>query len=297
MGVTIDGKTRLAGVVGSPLEHTLSPAIHNAAYPLMRLNWVYLPLPVQRSADLHALTAAVRVLPFVGFNVTMPYKQAMLDLCDEVATTASMAGSVNAVQCLEGRLIGYNTDGRGLLDCLAAEAGFEPQGKRVVVVGAGGAAGGAVVGLILGKAASIMIANRDLGRAAALLERVSRHLRGTQVDAVVLGPNAEGSVREADLVVNATPLGWSPDDPSPVPLDWLREGQVVADMVYGRETPLLRAAAARRAKAVGGLGMLVNQAALAIEIWNGESQAVAPRDVMRRIAEEVLSPNGEAPVS
>ena len=116
--MTIDAKTKLAGLIGWPLDHSLSPAMHNAAYEAMRLNWAYLPLPIREGQDLMRVVAALRVLPFVGFNVTMPYKRLMLNVCDEVATAAELAGAVNTVHIVDGRLIGYNTDGRGFMESL-----------------------------------------------------------------------------------------------------------------------------------------------------------------------------------
>ena len=126
----IDGRTRPAGVVGWPVEHSLSPAMHNAAYESLGLNWVYLGFPAPDQNALLRLADAARSLPFVGFNVTMPHKQAMLELCDEVAMLAQMAGAVNTVHCVDGRLVGYNTDSRGLLESIEAEAHFSSEGRR-----------------------------------------------------------------------------------------------------------------------------------------------------------------------
>ncbi len=286
----IDGHTRPAGVVGWPVEHSLSPAMHNAAYEELDLNWVYLAFPAPDQNALLRLTDAARSLPFVGFNVTMPHKQAMLELCDEVAMLAQMAGAVNAVHCVDGKLVGYNTDSRGLLESLEAEAGFCAEGRRIVILGAGGAAGAAVAGFILGKAAHITIVNRDVSRAEHLLTRVERYLRGMEVQLETLGAGAEEAVRAADLVINATPLGMKQDDPSPMPVEWLTSAQVVYDMVYRpADTAFLRGARAAGATAVGGLGMLVAQGALTVDIWTENPQQRASRDVMRAAAEEALS--------
>jgi len=285
----VNGRTRLAGVVGWPLSHTLSPAMHNAAYARMGLDWVYLPLPVADEDALAKLVDAVRVLPFVGFNVTMPYKRAVLEMCDEVAMLAQMAGAVNTVHVVDGRLIGYNTDARGLLESLELDAGFSPEGRRVVLVGAGGAAAAALVAFVLGKAGEVTVVNRTRERAEDLVERMRPHLRGVNVDAYGTD-EAQSFVRSADLIVNATPVGMAEGDPSPVPVEWLRPGQVVADMIYRPAiTPLLEGARRAGARAVGGLGMLVSQGATAIDIWSdSSSQAHAPRDVMRSAAEEAL---------
>jgi len=288
--VMIDGRTRPAGVVGWPVEHSLSPAMHNAAYERLGLNWVYLGLPAPDQNALLRFTDAARVLPFVGFNVTMPHKQAMLELCDEVAMLAQMAGAVNTVHCVGGRLVGYNTDSRGLLESIEAEAQFRAEGRRIAIIGAGGAAGAAVAGFILGKAAHLTIVNRDTSRAEALLARVERYLRGLEVQLDTIEGGAERAIRDADLIINATPLGMSLDDPSPIPVGWLRPGQVVYDMVYmPTDTALLRGARAAGANAVGGLGMLVAQSALAVDIWTENPQQRAPREVMRAAAEAAIA--------
>ncbi|MGB4592393.1 MAG: shikimate dehydrogenase [Coriobacteriia bacterium] len=286
----IDGRTRLAGIVGWPVDRSLSPAMHNAAYEALGLNWVYLPLPLHEQTGLLRFTDAARSLPFVGFNVTMPHKQAMLDLCDEVAMFAQMAGAVNTVHCVDGRLIGYNTDGRGLIEALESEVGFVPEGKRIALIGAGGAAGAAVVALVLAKAAHISIVNRDPMRSEGLLDRLSGYMRTTSSESLLLDAGAEDAISGADLVINATPVGLKADDPSPVPESWFGPSQVVCDMIYQQQTTaLLRGAATAGAKTLGGLPMLVAQGALSIDIWSDSAQVTAPRDAMRAAAEGAFS--------
>lgn len=286
---TIDGRTMLAGVIGSPLEHTLSPAMHNAVYEVLELNWVYVPLEITDEPGLRRFMALAPSLNLVGFNVTMPFKRAVLDLCDEVAMAASMAGAVNTVHVVDGRLVGYNTDGRGLLEALQTEAGFTAAGKRIVIVGTGGAAGGAFVAFLLARAASITIVGRNRDGAEELLERMAPHLSG--IEGVALSMHeAEASIREADLIVNATPVGMRPGDPSPVPLEWIGPGQLVYDMVYGTPEPtlLVRGVQGASGRALDGLSMLVAQGATAVDIWNSSRQTRAPRDVMRAAVEREL---------
>ena len=231
----ISGSTKLAGVIGWPIDHTLSPAMHNAAYEALGLDWVYVPLGVPDEAGVRRVAAAARSLPFVGFNVTMPYKQLALELCDEVAQVARIAGAVNTVHVVDGGLIGYNTDGRGLLEALESEAGFTPEGKAVAVLGAGGAASSAVVAMVLGGAARVTIVNRSQERAEELAA-ADRGTRQGHSDRVPQPEAAADAVRDADLVLNATSLGMKADDPSPVPAAWLRPEHVVYDLVYGVET-------------------------------------------------------------
>lgn len=280
----INGRTRLAGVIGNPLDHTLSPAMHNAVYEALELDWVYIPLPLADDTDLMRFLGAARVLPFVGFNVTMPFKQSMLSMCDEVAMLAKMAGAVNTVHCVDGRFIGYNTDGRGLVESIAAETGFTPEGRSVAIVGAGGAAGAALVALILGKAARVSIVNRSLDKAEELVERVESHARSTELRCISLVA-AEEAITAADLVINATPLGMKAGDPSPVPGEWFSAKQVACDMIYRpTTTPFVDAARSAGATALDGLGMLVHQGAIAVDIWSESAQIRTPRDVMRAAA-------------
>jgi len=287
---TIKGTTQLAGVIGNPLGHSLSPVMHNAAYERLGLDWVYVPLQVNDELGLRRLVAAIPSLPFVGFNVTMPFKQEVLELCDEVATAASMAGAVNTVQVVDGRLIGYNTDGRGLLEALNEEAEFKVAGKDVVLLGSGGAAGAAFVAFILAQAASVTVVSRNADTAEDLLCRMGPHLGA--VGARAVGFDEAGPiVSSAALIVNATPVGMRAGDPSVIPRGWVGPGQVVYDMVYGTAEPtsLVRESREAGAVAIDGLGMLVCQGATAIDIWNGSGQARAPRDVMRHAAEAELA--------
>jgi shikimate dehydrogenase len=284
--VRITSRTKLAGVIGWPIDHSLSPAMHNAAYEELGLDWAYLPLPVDDEIGLRRVVAAIRVLPFVGFNITMPYKSAVVGLCDEVATAARMAGAVNTVHVVEGRLVGYNTDGRGMLESLAEEAGFQPEGKRIAILGAGGAAAAALVTFILGKAADVCIVSRDVSSAKALVERVAPQLKAENACCHSF-ETAEGSVSSADLIVNATPVGMRPGDPSPIPAAWISSDQVVLDIVYGGVEPTALIAEARNAgaTALDGLGMLVGQGAISVDIWMPEHERRTPRATMRRAAE------------
>ncbi len=294
MGHSITGHTRLAGIVGWPLEHTLSPVMHNAAYQALGLDWAYVPIPVKDESQLVSVLETAVAADFAGLNITMPHKRAVLGLCDDVATPARMAGAVNTVHVADGRLIGYNTDGRGLLESLAEDAGFDPAGRSVALLGAGGAAGAAFVAMVLANASEVAVVNRSPERAEALIERMTPHLGQTLARSVESGSDAEEAIRSADLVVNATPVGMQPDDPSPVDAAWLSSGQVIADMVYTpHRTGLTRAAEAAGAVAVDGLGMLVCQGALAIEIWAEDVNVRAPRDIMREAAAAAVGPQPE----
>ncbi len=267
------GSTRVAAVIGDPVEHSRSPAIHNAAYAALGLDWVYVALPVAAGRGAAAVRA-VEVMGLAGLNVTMPHKADAAYACDELTPDARALGAVNAVwPRAGGGVIGDSTDGPGFLRALADE-GVDPAGARVLVLGAGGAARAVVLAL---------------GRAGADLTIAARRL-GAADDAAVLAPSARAielaaaaaALATTDILVNATPLGMG-DEALPFPASALHPGLFVADTVYHPlETPLLRAARAAGARGANGLGMLVHQAAIAFTAWTGQT---APIDVMRRAAE------------
>ena len=270
----ISGATRLAGIIGDPVRHSLSPVLHNTAYAELGLDWVYLAFQVPAGSTA-AARDSVRTLELVGLSVTMPHKTAAADACDERTDDAAALLSVNTVTRLpEGRLLGDSTDGEGFVRSLV-EAGIDPA-VPALVLGAGGSAR-VVARALQEHGATVTIAARRPEAAAAL---------GTHA---VPWAEREACARASNLIVNATPLGMNGAAAGEVPLspDVLGSGQVVADLVYHPlETPLLAAAAAAGATTVDGLGMLVHQAALQIERWSGMSAPVAK---MRAAALAVLS--------
>jgi shikimate dehydrogenase len=258
-----DAGSAVVGVMGDPVGHSLSPLLHNAAFDAMGLDWVSVGFPVPAGRAAEALTG-MRALRLAGLSVTMPHKADAAAAVDSCTAVAARLGAVNCVTRDGERLIGDSTDGAGFLAALGRGAAFDPSGARCVVLGAGGAARAVVLALAEAGAESVAVVNRTPGRAAAAAE-----LAGDAGS--VGGPDA---VRRAELVVQATPvgmtLGRSSDDQLPVDASLLHEGQVVADLVvHPLRTPLLTAAAACGAKVLPGLGMLVHQAALALERWTG----------------------------
>jgi shikimate dehydrogenase len=283
----IDGHTQLVGLIGWPVEHSLSPVMHNAAFDALGLNWCYVPLPVppgQVEAAVHGLAA----LGFRGANVTVPHKQAVMPALDSIAPNARALGAVNALVIERGAggssvIGGYNTDAEGFVGALR-EGGFEPEdGGNTVVVGAGGAARAVVFGLLDSGNGQIVVLNRTLDRAQALVSDLgSRHEWSSRLRALPLTPETlVESASAADLLVNATIIGMWPqvDDsvwPNGVPIP---SGLTVFDLVYNPlQTRLLRQAGESGARPISGLRMLVRQGALALEMWTGES---APVEVMR----------------
>lgn len=280
----LTGHTRTVGVIGSPVRHSLSPAIFNAAFVAAGLDWAYLAFDVPEGAAGLAM-AGVRALGLEGVSVTMPHKTTVVDALDELSADAGALAAVNCVARRGGILRGENTDGAGFVDALRIDEGIDPAGLACVVVGAGGAGRAVVRALAAAGAASIAVVNRSPGPA----ER-----------AVLLG---EGRARvampeevsSADLVVNATPLGMgvvitTTGMPEPLPLDAerLAPGQVLVDLIYHpAPTPLVAAAQARGVRTVNGLGMLIHQAAHAFRIWTSEEP---PLEAMSAAAVAGLAP-------
>jgi shikimate dehydrogenase len=278
----ISAGTKLCGVIGDPVRHTLSPVMHNAAIAAMGLDYAYLAFQV-KTAELCAAIQGMRALGVRGLNVTIPHKVAIVQFLDELDPLARDIGAVNTIVNNGGKLKGYNTDAGGFLQALEA-GGFDLKGKKVILLGAGGAA--RAIGFAMAQNdAKITILNRraTLPHAAILgtnLERCS----GTKVEVMALATaNLKTSLEGADLLVNATSAGMDPAaDETPVPSELLKPGLTVFDVVYAPlETRLLREAAARGCRSTSGLEMLVRQAALALELWSGEK---APLGVMREAA-------------
>ena len=250
------------GVLGWPLHGTLSPTIHNAAFRKLDLDWVYFAWPVPPES-LPAAIGGLRALGSQGANVTMPHKEAAIDHVDHVSGDARAVGAVNTIQRYGERLIGHNTDIDGFLDFLSADAGVDVAGMTALVLGAGGSARAVVKALERAGARGIAIASRNLARAGGVKE-----VAGAVPVRAVRWDEAAHEARAVDLVVNATPVGSSGEDP--ISGAEFHAGQIVVDLIYlPPATPLVERARARGASAWGGLGMLVHQAAASFRIWTG----------------------------
>jgi shikimate dehydrogenase len=264
--------TRVVGVIGSPVRQSLSPVLHNAAFRALGLDWAYLAFEVP-DGDAGAAVAGARALGLEGLSVTMPHKEAVAAALDRLSPTAERLGAVNTVVRLGGALVGENTDGWGFLEGLRQDFGFEPSGRRCLVVGAGGAARAVTLALGEAGARSVVVVGRSPDRVAAAAELAGPAGR----------PGEEADAAEAELVVNATPLGMAGLPPGP-PVDpsLLGEGQLVADLVYHPPvTPRIEAARSRGAMAVNGVSMLIHQAGRAFRLWTGEE---APLEAMSAAA-------------
>ncbi|MFN2588121.1 MAG: shikimate dehydrogenase [Actinomycetota bacterium] len=278
------GSSSFVGILGWPLEQTLSPVIHNVAFRRLALDWTYLSWPVEPRL-LGDAVRGLRALGARGANVTMPHKETVIEHLDELSGDARAIGAVNTIQRVGDRLVGHNTDVDGFLEFLAGDAGFDAAGRRALVLGAGGAARAVMKALDGLGAAEVSVAARSAekaGAVAALAQRAAARVE--QWDAA---PKAAG---KADLVVNATPLGAAGEHA--LPGTALRPGQCVVDLLYvPPSTPLVDAARAAGAQAWGGLGMLVRQAAASFTIWTGQA---APIEAMSAAAIHAINARSRA---
>ena len=274
----IDGNTRVVGIIGNPLDHTLSPIIHNSAFDYMGLDWCYVPLPVEEGS-LEPALEGIRALRFAGVNVTMPFKTEVLPLLDEVAMFAESVGAVNTILLDKGKLIGYNTDGRGFYTALVRDLGYEVRGRKILVLGAGGASRGVTVSLALAGCASIVIVNRSPEKSRQLSDIILKSAPEVEVTRLSPDDNYDMAVADSDVIINATPLTTFSGSSLRVPVAMLNKNQLVCDLNYSLyQPPLLQEAEARGAQVMDGKGMLLYQAAAAFEIWTGLE---APVEVMR----------------
>jgi shikimate dehydrogenase len=293
----IDAQTKVVGVMGWPIAHSLSPAMHNAAFDALGLNWRYVAFPVPPDQVGQALEG-LKALGFCGTNVTVPHKEAVIPYLDRIPERVRRFGAVNTIlveRDEEGAcaLVGDNSDVQGFLRALR-QGGFEPQGRQVTVVGAGGGARGVVYGLCIAQAAEVTVLNRTPERAERLASDMAAHAEGTALRALPLSERALlECAAQADLLVNTTTVGmwphveasiWPQDTPVPAHL-------AVCDLVYRPlRTRLLEQAQRGGATTIDGLGMLIAQGAISFEMWTGQWP---PEEVMRAVCEGALAGEGQ----
>lgn len=273
-----DHTLKLAGLIGDPVAHSRSPALHNAAFAHLGIPACYELWPTP-AADLPARIAGLRAAQILGANVTLPHKIAVLGLLDRLDPAAMLIGAVNTiVRAADGTLVGTNTDAPACLASLREDAGYQPAGGSAVILGASGAARAAAVALAGAGIARLVVVNRTLEKAEQLLGDL---LAATDTDPYLraLAPDdadLPAALAAADLIINATSVGWQADE-TPLAAEHIPANALVFDMIY-RPTRLLHDAAARAARTLDGAGMLVRQAALAFELWTNQP---APLEIMR----------------
>ncbi len=282
----ITGKTGVYGIIGFPVSHSLSPVMQNAALQASGIDGVYVPFavaPDQLAAAIHGL----RALQVCGFNVTIPHKTTIMPMLDRLAPSAVQAGAVNTVVNQEGGLIGHNTDGDGLVWSLEHDLDCRLEGARVMLIGAGGAARGALAALCRVGAKSVTVINRTRIAADSLIASFAAHFPETVLQACGFDPVLTTVLPQTDLVINATSLGMAGEKIEGLALALLPDHAKVYDMVYNpAHTPLLQDACSRGLKAANGLGMLVAQGERAFFLWHGRAPATG---VMRNVVESFSS--------
>ncbi len=304
---------KIVGIIGDPVAHSLSPAMQNAAFRKRGLPLVYLPFHVT-ARQLPRFIKAVRnqlrwgaigvesgISPrfkrgsglaspsestLAGFNVTIPHKEKVMRYLDSVSPEARAIGAVNTVVVRAGRLLGFNTDAPGYLRSLTTETGFRPRGKRILILGAGGAARAVLFTLAQAGAKEITVCDQIPGKARRLVKEFQKKFRHVRIGEINM-KNID-LLEKIDLLVNATPVGLKGTRFKNLPIKKLPRRAIVSDLVYHPAmTPLLQAARRRRLKIHSGLGMLLQQGALSFQIWTGEEPplAVMKRALSRRLTE------------
>ncbi|MFH1097145.1 MAG: shikimate dehydrogenase [Candidatus Desantisbacteria bacterium] len=271
----INGQTKVVGIIGDPVKHSLSPQMHNAAFKHLKLNLVYVPFHV-KPEQLNEAIKGMMALGMVGLNVTVPHKIEVMKYLDEISPDAKAIGAVNTISIKNNKCIGDNTDGRGFIRALIEDEGITIAGKNIVILGAGGSARAIGHSLIKDGVKRLIFCNRTAPRA----EEMAKSFQSMGVSVAGMGIiDSRDEIAQADMIINTTSAGMKQGDPLLIDPSLIRKGQIVYDIIYSPpETPLLQTAKNSGARAINGLGMLIHQGALAFEIWTG---CPAPVEVMR----------------
>lgn len=282
----INATTHLYGVIGNPIHHSLSPLMHNAVFEKLKMNSVYMAFQIE-AINLALAFEGMRSLGVMGWNITIPFKESSLEFIDEVPEDIDRCvGAINTVVNQSGKLTGYNTDVPGFLFALKEDLGFNPEGKTVLVLGAGGAGRAVLFGLAFSHAEKILIYDSNLERASGLAKTLEIHFPETEIQ-----PLLEPSVVKdegLDLVVNATFCGMKAADPLVFDLSVIKQKCAVFDLIYNPfQTKLLKLAKDLKLPCANGLGMLASQGALSFGLWTGKKEGV--REIMIETLKKCLS--------
>ncbi|MDH5526189.1 MAG: shikimate dehydrogenase [Nitrospirota bacterium] len=284
--ISVTGATTLVGIIGHPVSHSRSPQMHNAAFSERGMNWAYVPFPVAPER----LEAAVRGLAasgLRGFNVTIPHKEAVLPLLDQLSPEAEAIGAVNTVVIDDGRLTGHNTDGIGFVRALHEAHRFRPRHSKVLILGAGGSARAVADQLAREGVPEMYLCARRQEQAEALAGHLAARHPECLFKTLPWSPlDHRCGINWAELIVNTTPMGMKEGDGSPIDTNGISPGHIVVDLIYAPPvTPLLARCEALRARCLNGFGMLLHQGAAAFTLWTGQP---APVDAMRRALGETI---------
>lgn len=274
---------QIYGVLGYPAKHSFSPLMHNAAFRALGINAEY-KIFEKRPDELADFLTSFSENSIYGLNVTIPYKEKVISFMDKLSLEARLIGAVNTIKVLNNKSEGFNTDGEGFLGHLSEGVKFNPQGKVIAIIGAGGAARAVCVSLSQKHPKAIFIYDIDKPKAQALVEHLQNNFN--EVDFQAADSVAGFNINKSDLLVNASPIGMKESDPCLVDKELLNGGLLVYDLIYNpAETKLLKYAKERGAKTSNGLGMLLYQGARSFELWTGKN---APLEIMRKELTEGL---------
>lgn len=271
----IDGKTKLCGLFGHPVKHTASPDMHNSAFEHLNLNYRYMAFDIEPENVKEAISS-LKAIGFGGVNVTVPHKQAVCPYLDKISTEARLIGAVNTIEIKDGKLIGHNTDAYGFTQSLKTEGKTQIKNKTMFLFGAGGAGLAVAAGSALEGLKTLYIRELNSEQGNNLITRLNQNFPDLKTVYIKDTKDIAAAVTDSDFLVNATPLGLTESDPLIVNEELLHKDLIVYDLVYNpKETKLLKAALAKGAKAISGMGMLLLQGAKAFEIWTGQKAPVA----------------------
>ncbi len=268
--ISLSGKSKVYGILGDPVAHSLSPLMQNHAFQEQKIESVYVPFHVL-PGNLSAAVRGLRALNVAGVNVTIPHKETILPLLDKIDPSAKIIGAVNTVVNNSGVLTGYNTDATGFIRSVRYELSFQPEGREILLLGAGGACRAVAVGLAAAGVKSIIIVNRHRGRAEKIINDLAPHFPSVQLSAVDYNDNSYlDVVSRADLLVNTTSVGLSGEEINFLPLEHIKGSALIYDMIYSlSETPLIKSARSLGLSCADGLGMLAAQGEDAFFLWTG----------------------------
>ena len=272
----IDTQTKLVGLLGQPLGHSFSPAMHNRAFEALGLNFCYLPIEVA-DENLETVTAGIARMNFAGYNITIPHKIRIMDCLDAIDPLAQAIGAVNTVIIQDGRSTGYNTDGIGFIQSLEITSGLTVKDRSVVILGSGGAARAIAMTLAHRGASRITVCNRTERKALALSLDVNRQGRDCCTAIPMLAGPMEAVLGDTDILVNTTSVGMHPQkELIPIKETMIHDHLVVCDIVYNpRRTQFLKVAQQKGCRIVEGLGMLVYQGAASFQLWTGQEAPIS----------------------
>ncbi len=281
----ITGTSKVFGILGWPVSHSLSPVFQNAAFEHLGLNCCYVPFPVE-TGHLDAAIRAIPVLNIAGLNVTVPYKERVIPYLTSLTEDAMMIGAVNTITVSGNSLIGHNTDGQGFIASLN-ESGQSVNGRSILVLGAGGAARAVVFSLAERAAGTIYIANRTVSKAESLREQVKKYFSAVHIKAAgIEQEDLKRIINNVEIIINTTSIGLMKGDPSPVPRKLLHKDLFVCDLIYNPpDTELIRYAKELCSGHMNGSGMLIFQGAASFKLWTGIEP---PVHVMRQALQDAL---------